>query len=471
MSSADFQCEHEELLTVKDYRPSLRSSSSSDISRSSDEEFSYEVEKPCPFAGIPRKSKLGKMYLTRYRRGLWEERPIITTVETPFKLRFWTIMGPNEVYDDDEGQGVGTGETLIIPTTGLGPFCFQPQGLHLAPRPKGSVGKMSPLQRSYMKRAPPPRSEHPNQYHGVSLSCARPPALGVTEMLNTDARCVEEPCGLSDSSSNSDSHNSLTYFPSLSSSNSTSKINFCLDSNTDDDSCGEDTQPNFQLARKGEAAFSNLSNRQNLKLRQSGKDADAKLLQSSTASLTQTQAHIQSLTNRVEQLMSLANSLQDKLTCCDKENTQLQHQVQAWQTLQSSSEECTFTKSSADQSFPVADSGEELERKRPSLRTNLFATEEERLRMELMEQGQKTAEVLLENEMLLGVILKLKCELDLEHTMYEKLQNAIALQPAGMWQRLKRLVISPNGSTDSKKNQRGWLFARSKSRKLERIGS
>ncbi|KAI0561270.1 hypothetical protein FGB62_88g02 [Gracilaria domingensis] len=435
MSLTETQPDDEQpLVTVKDYRPSCHSSSSSsDAPESTDGEFDFEdVERQCPFAHLPKKSRLGKLYNTRYSKGLWGETPIVTTVETPCILRCWAINGPDEFYDEQEQrEPFNMDDDTIIPMTGSGLLHSHRQTALPPPRPRARVGKMSPLQKCNIKIVPPAPQRAP------TLPCKASSALALSDMLSTKGRLVEDPCGLSDSSSDSESPLNSNFQPSMNSSNSTS-INFCLCS--DEDTGSEESHQPFDEVYQ-------LS-----------------LLSATTSSsMTDPERQIETLTQRVEQLMSVANSLQDQLTASNREKTQLQQQVQTLQTMRLSSEESTSPRNVATENI------EDMPPGRRSPRAKCLAREGERLRMELLQEKQKTAEVQLENERLLAVILKLKYEMDFEHDLCEKFQKkAGAGQTGGKWQKFRQVVRSSSGLWDSKKrptHQRGWSFGRTRSRK------
>eukprot|EP00178_Gracilaria_changii_P018514 TRINITY_DN529_c0_g2_i2.p1 TRINITY_DN529_c0_g2~~TRINITY_DN529_c0_g2_i2.p1 ORF type:complete len:518 (+),score=61.80 TRINITY_DN529_c0_g2_i2:768-2321(+) len=449
------------LVTVKDYRPYCHSSSSSDVPDSTDDEFDFEQEKPCPFADVPKICKFGKPYFTRYANGVWGEKPLVTTVESPFRLRCWSINGPQEFCDEKmEGEPFRTEEDVIVPMTGLSLISRQRGVLHPRRTPNVGVGKMSPLQKSFVKIIPPPRSEQSNRSMVAPSRCTSSQGVDVKDMLNTEGRMVEDPSGLSDTSSDSESELAFTYKPSLGSSNLMS-IDFCLRS--EEDSCSGESQCDPPSPEQScELYAEHLQTESNV---------DSSLLSADALSnLAQPQAQVQSLTHQIEKLMSLANILQDQITGCNREKMHLQQQIQALRTTQCSSEESTSPRSSA------AENSQEKSGRRPS--SKCFAREEERLRMELLEEKQKNARVQLENEQLLVVILKLKCEMDLEHELHESFQKkAVSEQSGGRWQKLRQMVRSSSGFWDSKDGSKrttfqcGWPFRRSKSRKQKQATS
>ncbi|CAN8073545.1 unnamed protein product [Agarophyton chilense] len=459
------------LVTVKDYRPSANDSSSSDGPESTDEDcyqFNDDLFEQCPFGGIPRMSKYGRTYRTRHTNGKWKEKPIITTVETPVKLRCWTINGPDDTYEQNElREIVYMDENLIVRMKDMELIHLQWDQNSFRRGLRARVGKISPLQKSCITPTQPPKLAQPHPRRGVSFALSKSCVTEVSDMLTAEGRLVEEPSDLSDSSSDSADDLNL-HFQSSTDGDSSPPFTFCLQSGSEESTEAEPSKaksgtwnsPDEDVAPPASELHGTESQREQI--------VDAVLQPtSSNCQRTQSDEHVHFLTRRVEQLMAVTASIQDKITASDIERKQLQAQLQALQTFHRSETDPNSPKGGCAAPNLASDSPAGAKPRRPNSKRKSSLHGEERLRKELMAEKQRTEQVQLENERLLGVILKLKCEMDLEHDLMLKIEKKIAQQGARKQrQRGKYVVKSRSASKDSRKrveNRWRWFFGRSES--------
>ncbi|KAI0560498.1 hypothetical protein FGB62_112g12 [Gracilaria domingensis] len=422
------------LLIVRDYCPSLHHSSSSEPPESTDDDkYQFQPVRPCPFADVPKRSKLGHAHKIRHAGGLHKERPLITKVESPLKLRSWSINGPDEsvdpcarfpiVYEDDHIT-VRMKDTELLRT--------QWELLNMRPGYKARIGKISPLQKSNIKPMEAPRVVQPDPRRGKRFSISKSQVIRVDEMLHAAARFVEEPSDLSDSSHDSEEKLDFT-FQSSSDSSDSSRVNFCLRSSSEHSSGSEE-------CREDE-----------------GDDRSEQVL---------------TLTRRVAQLTALTISLEQELSKSESEKKQLQQQLQA---LHTAGAVCCEAPTSPRGPGTNAEASTETVSKRRSSKKKFMVREEERLRLELMEERQRTAHMQEENGRLLAVILRLKGEMELEHDLKMRMEKkAVSEMNGGRSQRCWKSAASSNGSSGSRRKVaqwRRWMFGKSKSsiRKMDPV--
>lgn len=128
----------------------------------------------------------GGEYSTVYSGGTWVEDASIVEVETPRKLIFWSIHGPDEYESDDEDSDC----------EGLHKKHNQMTVSSIKPGRPAQTGKLSSLQKSVMmleKPAPPHVIEL-----GGPISLVRSTVLAATKFLVHDVQYIDEP-PLSDS--------------------------------------------------------------------------------------------------------------------------------------------------------------------------------------------------------------------------------------------------------------------------------
>lgn len=437
--------EQQPLLSVTDYRPSANYVTSDE---EDDEHHPPAQPAPNPFANLPCETVYGAPHSTRYSKGIWTEKPRITHLHSPQPLRLWTINGPDESRDDDEEQQiVYMDDNVLVYTKNIQMLRAQWEILNQRPGPPASVGKLSPLQKFQISVAHPVKPfNHAVIPLGNPLSLSRSCVVSVSGMINTHGRTVPDPPALSESSHST--HQTDSPYEQLSDEHS-SVINFRLDSSSDDHHSESDLSDSNipSLPAKAPAPTSPAH-----------RDLGGPLHVPSP----QAQAQIDNLTARVEQLLALNTHLQQQLSDCRKDKANVEQQLNAAKATENS-----------NQSAPprTSDSpSEERSPRRASMKKRRNAREDDRIRMELMEEKQRTAEMQSENERLLGVILKLKRELDGEHERNMALyETRFGAEPSvldkGKQKAKSLLQRSRSASKDAKKKveqRRRWIFGRTK---------
>lgn len=134
--------------------------------------------------------------------GIWRETPTLTRVDSPNRLVFWNMQGPDESdSDDEESEGEGT----EMPT--------KPKKVHkhsrmvvttTKPGPPAKVGKISPLQKSCMKLETPATTAQVMPL-GAPVSRKNSRVVQKKKLVANDVRYIDEP-SLSTSPSPSPSH-------------------------------------------------------------------------------------------------------------------------------------------------------------------------------------------------------------------------------------------------------------------------
>lgn len=129
--------------------------------------------------------KPGEEYTTIYLGGTWVEDATIVEVETPRKMIFWSIQGPEEYESDDDSDDEGSPKKHNVMTVST-----------IKPGPAATPGKMSSLQKSVMRLEKPDPSAIIEL--GAPISLTKSTVLAATKLLVHDVQYVDEPL-LSDS--------------------------------------------------------------------------------------------------------------------------------------------------------------------------------------------------------------------------------------------------------------------------------
>eukprot|EP00178_Gracilaria_changii_P025350 TRINITY_DN78131_c0_g1_i1.p1 TRINITY_DN78131_c0_g1~~TRINITY_DN78131_c0_g1_i1.p1 ORF type:complete len:465 (+),score=80.67 TRINITY_DN78131_c0_g1_i1:29-1396(+) len=396
------------LLTVKDYRSSAHNSNSSSSTppdSTDDDDFIFEPIQPCPFIDVPKCSKYGRRYITRCSQGVYCERPLITTLHSPCKLRCWSINGPDEsVHPDQLRPIVYQDQNLTVRMKDTDLLQIQWELTNMRPGFEARVGKISPLQKSYIKPLDSPRVNQPHPRRGAPFQLSKSCIRNVQTVLDNATQLMEEPCSASDSSSEKDNKLDFTFIPSTDSSDG-SDINVSPPLHTERTSSSGQLQ--FHIAGSTASALDG-----------------ATPCEQASMPLQSEQAQIVALSRRVQQLRALTDALQRELDASHVEKQRIQEQLHALQAASAAGERSTSPRASNG----GANAHTKKEPRRRSGKRKCAVWEEIRLRVELMNEKQSTAEMELENGRLLGVIFKLKSEMDLEHDLVMKIEKKMAME-------------------------------------------
>eukprot|EP00178_Gracilaria_changii_P016010 TRINITY_DN450_c0_g1_i1.p2 TRINITY_DN450_c0_g1~~TRINITY_DN450_c0_g1_i1.p2 ORF type:complete len:480 (+),score=80.56 TRINITY_DN450_c0_g1_i1:522-1961(+) len=457
------------LVTVKDCRPSRRNSSSSSSAppdSTDDDLFVFDPITPCPFADVPRRSSYGRLYTTRCSRGVHTERPVVTTLETPFPLRCWSINGPDEsVHPDQLRPVVYEDEHVTVRMKDTDLLQSQWQLANMRPPNLGftaRVGNMSPLQRTCIQLVHPPRCVQPHPRRAAPFTLSKSRIMKVDAVLENATQLLYEPSCLSDSSEDSEHKLDFTVKSSSHSCHS-SDINLCLESSSDKSIGSLDSQHEHGGCAESAPVMPAHAHQSSPPLEPEQMVTRSQQRVCSEDASSTSKQHLFALKRRVEQLSALTASLERELSARHDQNAQLRHQLRGLRDACSVS--CTAA-ASARAGHTNVDGHTEASTKRRSFKRKLVLREEERLRVELMEEKKRTAQFRRENERLLGLILKLKCEMEAEHELVMSMEKKAMAGEGARRRQSSRYVMRRSASRGSrgKGDQRRFgLFARRKS--------
>lgn len=130
-----------------------------------------------------------KEYSTQYSRGTWKETPRLLELDGPQKLILWSIEGPSDDTDEQEGAEEGDGPRLKRKHKSMTVSCSKPG-------PPAKVGKLSPMQKCIL--APKVPVQPMTIPLGAPISLLRSSVLAASKFLVHEIKYVDEPL-LSDS--------------------------------------------------------------------------------------------------------------------------------------------------------------------------------------------------------------------------------------------------------------------------------
>lgn len=143
-------------------------------------------------------------FVTKYKGGVWKEAPMITTVNTPNKLHWWSIKGPEEFDEINANQEelVDVGNGIMVPRK------VYRRTMKIATREHGAIpGRMSRLQKCNVW------SESPIEQVialGKPVSVRNSCVLHVAKLMEENVKHVDEPMlSRSESETEEDEENSV----------------------------------------------------------------------------------------------------------------------------------------------------------------------------------------------------------------------------------------------------------------------